>query len=142
MDLMIQSFKINIPQNNIDDLRSRIKNTRWPDEIKKSGWNYGASLSYIKELCDYWLNEFNWRKIEKEINSYPNFIAEIDGYKIHFLHIKGQGSHSIPLLITHGWPGSFLEMMKLVPLLTRRKGYSFDLVIPSIPGFGFSDKIT
>jgi pimeloyl-ACP methyl ester carboxylesterase len=138
---MIQKFSANISQQVLDDLKARIKNTRWTDNIIGSEWNYGASLSYMKELADYWLNEFDWRKVENKINSYPNFITEIDNYKIHFLHIKGKGKTSVPLIITHGWPGSFLEMTKLIPLLTSNPGLSFDLIIPSIPGFGFSQKI-
>ncbi len=139
---MIQPFSANIPQQVLDDLKLRLKNTRWTDEITGSGWSYGSNLSCMKELTDYWLNKFDWRKIENEINAHPNFMADIDGYKIHFLHIKGNGKKSIPLIITHGWPGSFLEMMKLIPLLTSGSEFSFDLVIPSVPGFGFSDKVT
>jgi pimeloyl-ACP methyl ester carboxylesterase len=139
---MIKPFVANIPQQILDDLKLRISDTRWPDEITDSGWNYGANLPYMKELADYWFNTFDWRKVEEEVNSYPNFTADIDGYKIHFLHIKGKGKKSIPLIITHGWPGSFIEMMKLVPLLTNDENLSFDLVIPSVIGFGFSDKIT
>ncbi|WP_343671221.1 epoxide hydrolase family protein [Chitinophaga sp.] len=139
---MITPFVINTSEQIIDDLKSRIKNTRWPDEIIDSGWNYGANLSYMRELADYWLNIFDWRQVEKEINAYPNFIADIDGYKIHFLHIKGKGGNSIPLIITHGWPGSFLEIMKLIPLLTNDENVSFDLVIPGVIGFGFSGKVT
>jgi len=139
---MIKPFTVNISQSILDDLKLRIKSTRWPDEIKDSGWNFGTNLSYMKELADYWLNKFDWRKTEKEINAYPNFISEIDGYKIHFLHIKGKGKKSVPLIITHGWPGSFLEMMKLIPFLTNNSGFSFDLVIPSMMGYGFSQKIT
>src|SRR5215204_1509833 len=138
---MIQNFSANISQEVLDDLKARIKSTRWTDEIIGSEWNYGANLSYMKELADYWLNEFDWRKVENEINTYPNFIAEIDNYKIHFLHIKGKGKVSVPLIITHGWPGSFLEMTKLIPLLTLNPELSFDLIIPSIPGFGFSHKV-
>jgi len=124
------------------DLCERIERTRWPDEITGSGWEYGANLSYMKELADYWLNTFDWRKTENEINAYPNFIADIDGYKIHFLHVKGKGNTSLPLIITHGWPGSFLEMMKLIPLLTNGNEFTFDLVVPSLIGYGFSQKIT
>ena len=138
---MITEFKCHISQSAIDDLRSRLSQTRWTDEIKDSGWQYGASLSYIRELTDYWLNKFDWRKVEDEINQYPNYIAEIDGIKIHFLHIKGKGKKSVPLIITHGWPGSFLEMNKLIIPLTTNPEFSFDLIIPSIPGFGFSQKI-
>jgi len=139
---MIQSFSVQIPQSVLDDLRSRIRITRWPDEIAGSGWNFGSGLSYMKELADYWLQKFDWRKVEEEINAFPNFIAEINGYKIHFLHIKGKGRKSFPLIITHGWPGSFLEIMKLIPLLTGHSELSFDLVIPSMPGYGFSQKLT
>jgi pimeloyl-ACP methyl ester carboxylesterase len=138
---MVQSFKADISQQVLDDLKTRIKNTRWTDEIIGSGWNYGANLSYMKELAGYWLSEFDWRKTENEINTYPNFIADIDGYQIHFLHIKGQGRKSIPLILTHGWPGSFLEMMKLIPLLTSDPELSFNLVIPSMMGYGFSQRL-
>jgi pimeloyl-ACP methyl ester carboxylesterase len=166
---MIQPFSVNVPQSILDDLKHRLALTRWPEETTDSGWNYGASLTYMKELVAYWRDEFDWRATEKEINAYPNFIADIDGHQIHFLHIRGKGPQSIPLIITHGWPGSFLEMMKLIPLLTTGdhgltagdqglaaddhglasddhglasddQRLSFDLVIPSVPGFGFSGK--
>lgn len=139
---MIKPFVVNVPQDILDDLKTRIGSTRWPDAITGSGWDYGADLSYMKELTAYWQHSFDWRKVEAEINSYPNFMAEIDGQQIHFMHIKGKGKRSVPLIITHGWPGSFLEMIKLIPLLTEDPDFSFDLVIPSIPGFGFSGKIT
>ncbi len=138
---MITEFKCQISQSAIDDLKFRISQTRWTDEIKGSSWQYGANLSYIKELADYWVDKFDWRKVENEINQYPNYIVEIDGVKIHFLHIKGKGKISVPLIITHGWPGSFLEMTKLIPLLTTNPESSFDLIIPSVIGFGFSQKI-
>ena len=138
---MITEFTCHISQSAIDDLRSRLRQTRWTDEIKRSGWQYGASLSYIKELTNYWLHKFDWRKVENEINQYPNYLAEIEGIKIHFLHVKGIGRRSVPLMITHGWPGSFLEMEKLILPLTTNPELSFDLIIPSIPGFGFSQKI-
>ena len=138
---MITEYTCHISQSAIDDLRSRLRQTRWTDEIKRSGWQYGASLSYIKELTNYWLHKFDWRKVENEINQYPNYLAEIEGIKIHFLHVKGIGRRSVPLMITHGWPGSFLEMEKLILPLTTNPELSFDLIIPSIPGFGFSQKI-
>ena len=138
---MITEFKCQISQQVVDDLKFRIAQTRWTDEIKGSGWQYGANLSYIKELADYWLDKFDWRKVEDKINQYPNYIAEIDGIKIHFLHIKGKGKISVPLIITHGWPGSFMEMNRLIDPLTTGPEFSFDLIIPSIPGFGFSQKI-
>jgi pimeloyl-ACP methyl ester carboxylesterase len=139
---MIKKIKIEIAESFIEELKSKLKLTRWPDEIEGSGWTYGASLSYMKELSDYWTWYFDWRKTEREINSYGNYIAQIDGYNIHFLHIKGKGEKPFPLIITHGWPYSFLEMMKLIPLLTENTKQSFDLVIPSMMGYGFSQKIT
>jgi pimeloyl-ACP methyl ester carboxylesterase len=139
---MIKKIKIEIAESFIEELKSKLKLTRWPDEIEGSGWTYGASLSYMKELSDYWTWYFDWRKTEREINSYGNYIAQIDGYNIHFLHIKGTGEKPFPLIITHGWPYSFLEMMKLIPLLTENTKLSFDLVIPSMMGYGFSQKIT
>jgi pimeloyl-ACP methyl ester carboxylesterase len=139
---MIRKIEIQVGQSFLDDLKLKLKMTRWPDEIEYSGWNYGASLAYMKDLADYWANSFDWRKTESEINRYSNFIATIDGYRIHFLHIKGKGENSIPLIITHGWPSSFLEMMKIIPLLTENEGQTFDLVIPSMMGYGFSQRIT
>ena len=135
---MIKPFSADISEDILDDLKTRISNARFTDEITDSDWIYGTNQSFLKELCHYWLNSFDWRKVEAEINSFPNFIANIDGYEIHFIHVKGKGENCIPLLITHGWPGSFIEMIKLIPLLTDDKDLSFDLVIPSIIGFGYS----
>ncbi len=138
---MIRPFTIHIEQEVLNDMLRRIRQTRWPDAIENSGWSYGADLTYMKEIAGYWQTSFDWRKTEMQINSYENYIAELDGYNVHFVHVKGKGKRSIPLIITHGWPSSFLEIMKLVPLLTENKELSFDLVIPSIMGFGFSEKI-
>lgn len=137
---MIEKFKVNIPQSELDDLNERIKKVRWPDEIENSDWKYGTNLTYIKELADYWQKEFDWRTIENQINSFPNFIADVDGNKIHFLHIKSKKNNAVPIIITHGWPGSFLEMLKIIPYLAESENISFHLVIPSIIGFGFSEK--
>lgn len=139
---MIKPFSANIPQQVLDDLKARLSHTRWPDELTGSGWTYGADLSYLKELTKYWRDEFDWRKVEHDINSYPNFTADIDGHRIHFIQVKGKGKRPVPLIITHGWPGSFMEMLKLIPFLTEDAEFSFDLIIPSIPGFGFSSKVT
>ena len=139
---MIKAFSVNIEQYKLDDLKYRLEKTRWPDEIENSGWDYGANLGYMKELHQYWLTQFDWRKTEKEINLYENFIADIDGYEIHFIHKKGTGKKSIPIIITHGWPGSFLEIMKLIPLLTEDPGITFDVIVPSMLGYGFSSKPT
>ena len=138
--MIIKSYQTKIPDSVLNDLHVRLKHARWPDVNENPGWSYGTDLLYIKELVDYWLNGFDWRKTENEINNFPNFIAEIDGYKIHFLHIKGKGKKSIPLILTHGWPDSFMGMMKLIPLLTGDFELSFDLVIPSLLGYGFSQK--
>lgn len=135
---MIKTFSAHTSEEILDDLKTRIRNIRWTDEISNSEWNYGTSQSFLKELCHYWLNNFDWRAVEAEINSFPNFIATIDDHEIHFLHVKGKGENCIPLIVTHGWPGSFIEMIKLIPMLTEDKDHSFDLVIPSIVGFGYS----
>jgi pimeloyl-ACP methyl ester carboxylesterase len=137
---MIEPFYVNLPQKVLDDLHFKIKLTRWPEVGDNTDWTHGTDISYLKVLSDYWLREFDWRKTENEINRYPNFIADISSIRIHFIHVRGKGKRSIPLIISHGWPGSFLEMMKLIPLLTEDPDLSFDLVIPSIPGFGFSTK--
>lgn len=133
----IQPFKINIPQAMLDNLKSRLANTRWPDEISNSGWDYGTNLAYLKNLTEYWKNEFDWRAQEKMMNSFEHFHANIEGINIHYIHERGKGPNPTPLIITHGWPSSFAEMLKIIPLLTDN---SFDVIIPSLPGFGFSDK--
>ena len=138
---MKKSFKIDIKQSVIDDLKSRIAATRWTDEIENSKWEYGTNKSYLKELSDYWQNIFDWKKQEEYMNSFPNFKAIIDGVDIHFIHVKGEGENAIPLLLTHGYPDSFARFFKIIPLLTKadENGFSFDVIIPSTPGYGFSD---
>jgi len=138
----IQSFQINVAEQTLTELRDRIGRTRWPDEIRNSGWDFGTNLSYMRELAKYWKDKFDWRKTENEINSNPNFITDIEGYKVHFIHIKSRNLDSVPILLLHGWPGSFLELMKLIPLLTKKDELTFNVVIPSLPGYGFSQKIT
>jgi pimeloyl-ACP methyl ester carboxylesterase len=139
---MITPFAINIDNNKLIDLKRRLEQTRWPDELEDSGWNFGANLGFMKELHHYWLTQYDWKETEKNINRYNNFIAEIDGNQIHFIHEKGKGKKAIPIIITHGWPGSFLEMMKIIPLLTQNSEIAFDVVIPSMIGYGFSSKPT
>ena len=119
-----------------------MERTRWPDEIANSGWKYGANLDFMKDLHHYWLTQYDWRQTEKQINQFNNFIAEIDGNKIHFIHEKSKGKESIPIIITHGWPGSFLEMTKILPFLTQESKTTFDVIIPSMIGYGFSSKHT
>lgn len=137
---MTERFKLNIDQPVLDDLKTKLLATRWPDAINKADWQYGVDLSYIKKLASYWSNSFDWRKTEETINSYRQYVAEIDGHRIHYLHIKSRGRQPIPLLISHGWPGSFIEMLKIIHLLTEQGDLTFDLVIPSLIGFGFSEK--
>jgi pimeloyl-ACP methyl ester carboxylesterase len=144
--MRIQPFTIRVPEEELDDLRDRLRRTRWPDEVDDAGWDYGANLGYMRDLIAYWHTTFDWRAQEHAINTFANYRAEIDGLGIHFIHERGQGPNPIPLLLTHGWPSSFAEMLKLIPLLTNPKHQSadpadsFDVVVPSIPGFGFSDR--
>ncbi len=136
-----KSFKINIDRSVIDDLKKRIAATRWTDEIRNSKWEYGTNETYLKELCDYWQHNFDWEKQEEYLNSFKHFKTTIDGIGIHFIHQRGEGEHSTPLLLTHGYPDSFVRFLKLIPLLTKvdENGFSFDVIVPSIPGYGFSD---
>jgi len=140
----VTPFRINIAQNVLDDLQARLRQTRWTDEPADAGWQYGANPAYMRELADYWQNGYDWRKQEALLNSFPQFKTEIDGVGIHFLHIKGKGANPRPLLLTHGWPDSFYRFYKIIPLLTDPAAnggdanHSFDVIVPSIPGFGFS----
>ena len=136
----MRPFSITVPEEILTDLKKRIAECRWPDRIDATEWELGVSLDYLKDLAAYWVAEFDWRKTETEINSFPNFIASIDGFDIHYLHIKSKSPNAIPLIISHGWPGSFLEMLKVIPLLTADEDVSFDVIIPSLIGFGFSSK--
>ena len=144
----MEPFKVQVPEATLQDLRERLGRTRWPDEITSSGWDYGSNLSYIKELIDYWQTQFDWRAQEKAINSFANFRTNLDGLGIHFIHERGKGPKPLPLIITHGWPSSFFEMLKIIPLLTDPSSHggdaadSFDVVITSMPGYGFSDRPT
>lgn len=143
--MTINPFKIQVDDAVLTDLKQRLARTRWPDEIPGSEWDYGTNLEYLQELVAYWRDTFDWRAQEKLLNSFPQFKAEIDGLNIHFIHVKGKGPHPIPLLITHGWPGSFFEMYKIIGPLTDPASFggrpedAFDVVVPSLPGYGFSD---
>jgi pimeloyl-ACP methyl ester carboxylesterase len=133
-------FKVTVAQQVLNDLKYRLQNTRWPGEAPGSGWHFGTSESYLRELVDYWLTEYDWRKHESFLNQYPQYIADVSGVKIHFQYIRGKGKNAKPLILTHGWPDSYYRFHKIIPLLTEGD-QSFDLIIPSMPGFGFSDKI-
>jgi pimeloyl-ACP methyl ester carboxylesterase len=136
------AFKINISDQVLDDLQHRLKNTRWPDQVKNAGWDYGTNLNYLKEFCNYWHEDYNWRVQETQLNLLHHFLITIDDIDLHFIHEKGKGKRSVPLLLTHGFPDSFVRFLKLIPLLTAedKDGFSFDVIIPSIPGYGFSDR--
>jgi pimeloyl-ACP methyl ester carboxylesterase len=138
---MKNPFPIHFSKSVVEDLKSRLGRTRWPDQIENTKWEAGTNLAYLKELCDYWQQDYDWQKNENYLNSFQHYRSDIDGTGIHFIYEKGKGKKPIPLLLTHGYPDSFVRFLKLIPLLTADKnGISFDLVIPSIPGFGFSDK--
>ena len=144
----IRKFSISIPQQDLDDLADRLARTRWPASVPGAAWERGVPLSYLRELADYWRTGFDWRAAEARLNAYPQFITEIDGQKIHFLHVKSPESGATPLLLLHGWPGSIVEFLHVIGPLTDPRshgadpGQAFDLVIPSLPGFGFSSPVT
>jgi pimeloyl-ACP methyl ester carboxylesterase len=135
----VTAFHVTVPQKVLDDLKYRLQNTRWPGEAQGSGWNFGTSEAYLQSLVNYWQTAYDWRKQESLLNKYPQYIADVNGVKIHFQYIKGKSKNAKPLILTHGWPDSYYRFHKIIPLLTEGE-QSFDLVIPSIPGFGFSDK--
>ncbi len=143
----IQPFKIAIPQSTLNDLRERLARTRWPDEVEGAGWSYGTNLDYLKSLVAYWQHEYDWRKQEGTLNRYTQFRTDLDGLSIHFIHERGKGPNPLPIILTHGWPDSFYRMHKIIPMLTDPESFggdaadSFDVIVPSIPGFGFSDPV-
>lgn len=135
----VRPFRIDIPQADLDDLHGRLARTRWTDQIPGSGETYGVSVERVRHLVDHWRDGFDWRAIERRLNTFPQFTTEIDGQDIHFLHIRSARQEAFPLILTHGWPGTFVEFLGLVDPLTEA---GFDLVIPSVPGYGFSGPTT
>ncbi|WP_425247606.1 epoxide hydrolase family protein [Streptomyces sp. NEAU-NA10] len=137
-------FRIDIPQEQLDDLRRRLEAARWPDELPGVGWSRGVPLGYLKELAEYWRTSFDWRAAEARLNAHPQFVTEIDGAPVHFLHITSPEPDATPLLLTHGWPGSVAEFLDVIGPLSDPRAHggdpsqAFHLVIPSIPGYGFS----
>lgn len=136
-------FTINVTQETLNDLSARLQQTRWTDEPENAGWSYGTNPQYLRELAQYWQHQFDWRKQEALLNSFPQFTTTIDGIDIHFVYIKGKGSNNKPLLLTHEWPDSFFRFYKVIPMLTAPAdgGPAFDLIIPSMPGHGFSGRV-
>ncbi|TXK39888.1 epoxide hydrolase family protein [Nonomuraea sp. C10] len=144
MDNDIRPFRIDVPQADLDDLRERLARTRWPDELDGAGWSYGVPVPYARALAEYWRTGYDWRAHEAALNAFPQFTTEIDGQNVHFLHVRSPEPDALPLLVTHGWPGSVAEFMKVVGPLTDPRAYggdpadAFHVVAPSLPGFGFS----
>jgi pimeloyl-ACP methyl ester carboxylesterase len=144
----IRPFRVQISNEDVEELRKRILATRWPDKETVADHSQGVQLEKLKELVTYWGTRYDWRKGEAKLNALPQFITNIDGLDIHFIHVKSKHKNAMPLIITHGWPGSVFEQIKLIEPLTNPTKYggkaedAFDVVIPSIPGFGFSEKPT
>ncbi|MET7609485.1 epoxide hydrolase family protein [Streptomyces seoulensis] len=143
-DTGIRPFRIDIPESELADLRDRLDRTRWPDELPGVGWDYGVPRDYLRELAAYWRHEYDWRAAEARLNRWPQFMTTIDGADIHFAHIRSPEPDATPLIVTHGWPGSFAEFERIAGPLTDPRAHggdpadAFHLVLPSIPGFGFS----
>jgi pimeloyl-ACP methyl ester carboxylesterase len=143
---LIERFAIPYSPAAVEDLRTRIQRTRWPDEIPNSNWTYGFDLKFLTELCMYWSESFDWKAQIDRISAFSHYRFQANEGKIHFIHERGKGPAPMPLILTHGWPGSFAEMLEIIPLLTDPAAHgfdaadSFDVVVPSLPGFGFSDR--
>ena len=140
-------FRVDIPQTTIDRILHRVRDTQWPDRLDATDWRYGANWDYMKALARYWVEQFDWRKAEANLNRYPQFLARVGDYDIHFYHVKGRGSAKpMPLILTHGWPGSVLEFIEAIGPLSDPASFggspedAFDVVVPSLPGYGFSSK--
>jgi pimeloyl-ACP methyl ester carboxylesterase len=143
-DSTIRPFRIAVPQADLDDLQQRLAKTRWPSELPGDGWSRGVPLAYLRGLADYWRDGFDWRAQEAQLNQFPQFTTEIDGQKVHFLHVRSAEPDALPLIISHGWPGSVAEFMAIMGPLTDPAAHggdaadAFHVVAPSLPGFGFS----
>ena len=141
-----EPFIIKVPDEVLTDLRQRLQRTRWPDEIQGSGWDYGANLGYMRELVAYWETGYDWRAQERLLNRLSHFTATLDGMTLHFVHHRGVGPHPMPLLLLHGWPDTFYEFHKVIGPLSDPAAHggnpvdAFDVVVPSLPGYGFSGK--
>ncbi|MGY4979314.1 epoxide hydrolase family protein [Streptomyces sp. 900105755] len=145
---LVRPFAVSIPDAEIDDLKRRLAGTRWPDPETVGDWSQGVRVENARALVEYWERSYDWRRLESELNRFPQFLTEIDGLDIHFIHVRSENPHAMPLILTHGWPGSILDFLKLIGPLTDPVAFggdaadSFDVVVPSLPGFGFSQKPT
>jgi pimeloyl-ACP methyl ester carboxylesterase len=145
----VRDFRIETPQAELDDLRERLLRTRWPDPSTVEGWTQGVPLDYVQDLCAYWANGYDWRRVEAQLNAYPQFVTGLDGggddsVDVHFLHVRSPHEDAVPLILTHGWPGSVVEFLDVIDELTKPSdgADAFHLVIPSLPGYGYSGKPT
>lgn len=137
-----ERFEISIPDERLDDMRRRIKATSWPGDFGNDGWHYGVEQGWLREMADYWANDYDWRAEEARMNAWPHFRVEIDGVPIHFIHIKSGRPGAIPLILTHGWPWTFWDWQGVIADLTANEdGPAFDLVVPSLPGYAFSSPL-
>jgi pimeloyl-ACP methyl ester carboxylesterase len=142
----LEEFRVEIPEGALRDLRERLEHTRWPESETVSDWSQGVPLDYIRELCGYWADGYDWRATEARLNALPQFRTELDGLGIHFIHVRSRHPDALPLVITHGWPGSIVEFLKVIEPLTDPTAHggtpadAFHVVCPSLPGYGFSDK--
>ena len=143
---MIKPFKVEISNEILQNINSKVKNYQWHEMPDDGGWDYGTNLDYMKEFAEYWSSKFDWKKTEEKINKFRNFKTNIDGIDIHFIHEKGSGSNPKPLLLNHGWPGSIVEFLDIIDQLAHPENYggniedSFDVIVPSLPGYGFSGR--
>src|SRR6188472_1825830 len=140
----VRPFRVDIPESELDDLRRRIEATRWPSQELVTDRSQGVQLATLQALARYWATGYDWRRIEARLNALPQFTTEIDGVEIHFIHVRSQHQNALPLIMTHGWPGSVMELLGVISPLTDPTSYggtaedAFDVVLPSIPGYGFS----
>jgi pimeloyl-ACP methyl ester carboxylesterase len=147
-DTAIRPFRVNVPEAELAELRRRINATRWPDRETVTDATQGVQLATMRNLAQYWGKEYDWRRCETQLNALPQFITEIDGLDIHFIHVRSKHENALPLIVTHGWPGSVVEQLKIVDPLTNPTAHgasasdAFDVVIPSMPGYGYSGKPT
>jgi len=143
---MIKPFKIKILDEDLEKIYNKVKQYPWHEMPDDGGWEYGTNLDYLKEISNYWINNFNWRKHEADINKFSNFTTKVDNINVHFIHEKGSGSNPTPLLLMHGWPGSIVEFLDIIEKLAHPEKFggkeedAFDVVVPSLPGFGFSSR--
>ena len=139
-------FRIDVPEAELADLRRRLRQTRWPEREPVADWSQGVPLAYLRELCDYWADGYDWRASEARLNGLPQFRTVIDGLAVHFIHVRSPCPDALPLILTHGWPCSVVEFLKVIGPLSDPAAHgasaadAFDVVCPSLPGYGFSGK--